>query len=187
MAVMDSPAVWDAVVPGRGMAWRDAVTRRMIDSRDYVPFGTLVEDAARDLGLPEAAPRRLVEAWPAMAPRADVAAVARLRVPYAFVTNTSRDLAEIAARRSGLRPSFTLSAEDAGCYKPDPRIYRAACDRLGRDPADVLFVAGAPYDAAGAMEAGLAARWIRRRPDQEAPPGIGVIDTLDALREGDQP
>lgn len=187
MAVMDSPAVWEAVVPGRGRAWRDAVTRRMIDSGDYVPFVSLVADAARELGLPEEAPARLVDAWPAMAPRADVAAVARLGVPYAFVTNTSRELAEVAARRSGLRPAFTLSAEDAGCYKPDPRIYQAACDRLGRDPADVHFVAGAPYDAAGAREAGLAATWIRRRPDHEAPPGIRMIVTLDAIGEGDQP
>jgi 2-haloacid dehalogenase len=187
MAVMDSPAVWDAVAPGQGMAWRDAVTRRMIDSGDYVPFEMLVADAARELGLPEDAPTRLLDAWPAMAPRPDVAAVVRLDVPYAFVTNTSRDLADIAARRSGLRPAFTLSAEDAGCYKPHPRIYRAACDRFGRAPADVLFVAGAPYDAAGALRAGLEATWVRRRPDQVAPPGIRVIDTLDGIRERDQP
>jgi 2-haloalkanoic acid dehalogenase type II len=187
MAVMDSPAVWESAAPGRGTAWRDAVTLRMIDSVEYLSYEALVAEAARDLNLPPDASTTLFSAWPAMTPRADAAAIATLDVPYAFVTNTSRRLAETAAGRSGLRPAFTLSAEEAGCYKPDPRIYRAACDRLGFDAAQVLFVAGAPYDAAGARRAGLDAAWVRRRADHHPPPGVRVIGALGAITAGGQP
>jgi 2-haloalkanoic acid dehalogenase type II len=159
----------------------------MIDSGEYHSYETFVAEAAHDLNLPRGASAALFNAWPAMAPRADAAVIATLDVPYAFVTNTSRRLAETAAGRSGLRPAFTLSAEEAGCYKPDPRIYRAACDRLGFAAAQVLFVAGAPYDAAGARRAGLDAAWVRRRADHDAPPGVRVIGAFDAITAGGQP
>ena len=73
-----------------------------------------------------------MEPWP------DAAALSRLSLPYGFVTNSSETLARIAAGRfSGSEPRFTLSAEVAGWFKPQPPIYRAACERLGLDPARV--------------------------------------------------
>jgi HAD superfamily hydrolase (TIGR01493 family) len=182
MAVMDSPTVWEAAArSGRGLPWRDAVTARMIASNSYVPFEDLVIDAAGDVGLPPAAADRLFAGWPTMQARPDATGVSRLEVSYAFVTNTSRNLAELAARRSRLSPAFTLSAEEAGCYKPDARIYRRACAMLGTPPASTLFVAGAPYDAAGARRAGLNVLFVHRRLDQKPPPGIPTISSLEEL------
>jgi HAD superfamily hydrolase (TIGR01493 family) len=181
MAVMDTLAVWTAAGGGasEGLAWRDVVTDRMIARRAYASYEDLVSGAARALGLPPAAPARLVEAWREMSPWPDAVALSRQPLPFAFVTSCSRDLATTAARRSGLAPRFTLSAEEAGWYKPDPRIYLEACRRFGLPPARVALVAGSVHDAEGGARAGLPSILVRRRPDQRAPePGIHLVSTL---------
>jgi 2-haloacid dehalogenase len=184
MAVMNSPAVWSAAVHDdrRGLAWRDAVTARMIANRSYAPYEALVAAAARELGLPATATLDLFAGWQAMSPRPDSAAIARLEVPYAFVTNCSAGLAAIATRRSRLRPVFTLSAEEAGWYKPDARVYQGACRRLGLPPARVLLVAGSVYDAEGGAQAGLPSALVLRRTDQPGPgPRIRVLASLEKV------
>ena len=53
--------------------------------------------------------------------------------------------------------------------KPDPRIYRLACEELGVEPADALFVGdGANDELAGAERVGMRAVLIHR-PDEEPP------------------
>ena len=171
MGVMNSIDAWQSAAgdPERGLRWRDAVTARMVAARRYVPYEDLVADVAAEIGLSQASPAELVDAWSAMEPWPDAASISRLSLPYGFVTNTSTVLARIAAGRSRLQPEFTLSAEEAGWFKPEPAIYRAACERLGTDPEVTTFVAGSPYDAAGAQAAGLRAWLIPRRSDHRAP------------------
>jgi 2-haloacid dehalogenase len=186
MAVMDSLTVWSGAAGDsqRGLAWRDAVTARMVAHRSYAPYEDLVVVAARDLGFPVSAASELFGRWHEMSPWPDAAALARLTVPYGFVTNCSNRLAEIAARRSGLRPVFALSAEEAGWYKPDTRIYQEACRRLGSRPEHTPFVAGSTYDSEGAYQAGLQACLVTRRTDQ--PPAgahILAVTSLDEIVE----
>jgi HAD superfamily hydrolase (TIGR01509 family) len=116
-----------------------------------------------------------MEPWP------DAAALSRLSLPYGFVSNASTALARIAASRSRLHPAFTHSAEEAGWFKPEPAIYRAACRRIGLDPAHTAFVAGSPYDAAGARAAGLQAWLVVRRPDHR--PGEANVQAAGSLVE----
>lgn len=184
MAVMDSPEVWAAAAGDRrrGLAWRDGVSARMIASTRYVPYEELVAAAAAGAGLPPSAPGELRGGWAEMLPWPDAAAVERLSLPYGFVTNCSMELAGVAARRSGLAPTFVLAAQEAGWYKPDARIYREACRRLGSDPATTLFVSGSPYDAEGARAAGLRAWLVVRRNDHAAPhPLIRTAHSLDEI------
>jgi 2-haloalkanoic acid dehalogenase type II len=187
MATMDSMSAWSSAAGDRalGLAWRDAVTDRMIEAGEYVPYEGLVTDAGAALDLPPDAPERLWRAWREMRPWPDAGAVARLGVPYAFVTNCSAELAAIAAERSGLQPAFMLSAEEAGWFKPRPEIYRLACDRIGAAPASVRFVAGAAYDAIGASDAGVRAVLVARRPlDAVLPATIAVVASLDEALAG---
>ena len=182
MAVMNSIDVWSAVAGDRrrGRAWRDAATARMAGAGAYVMYEELVTDAAGDVGLTRDAASALVERWSAMEPWPDAVAIARLSLPYGFVTNCSTSLALLAARRSGLRPRFVLAAEEAGWYKPHAAIYREGCRRLGMPEARTLFVAGSPYDAAGARAAGLQAVLVRRRRDQPiSGSAIQVVGSLD--------
>jgi beta-phosphoglucomutase-like phosphatase (HAD superfamily) len=116
-----------------------------------------------------------------MRPWPDAEALRSASVPYAFVTNCSSRLAGLAADRSGLDPAFTLSAEEAGYYKPRPEIYHLACTRIGVHPGETRFVAGAAYDADGAHAAGLKARLITRRPGTRLPSGpIEAVESMTA-------
>lgn len=166
MAVMNSMAAWaDAAGDATaGLAWRDEVTRRMAEVGRYVPYEGLVEAAAAERGLPPSASERLWKAWRRMEPWPDAVAVAGLATPYGFVTNCSRALAERTVARSQLRPGVVLTAEEAGWYKPRPEVYLLACERIGSRPERTLFVAGAAYDAVGALAAGLHAFLVLRRP-----------------------
>ena len=170
MAVMNSLAIWSTAASDewRGLAWRDAVTRRMAAFPTYVPYEELVVGAVAELGLPGEAVTELFERWREMDPWPDSAALSRLALPYAFVTNCSKPLARVAADRSQLTPRFVLSAQEAGWYKPNPRIYQEASRRLGSPPESTLFVAGSAYDAQGASAAGLPALLVARRPDDRA-------------------
>jgi 2-haloacid dehalogenase len=182
MGVMNSMEIWSVAAGdrARGLAWRDAVTARMVTSASYVPYEDLVAQAALEAGLPREAPLELFDRWAAMEEWPDAAALGRLTVPYGFVTNCSAELAHLTASRSGLEPRITLSAEDAGWYKPDARIYREACRRLGSEPHRTLFVAGSSYDADGAHRAGLRAWFVARRSDQRpADTSIPVLRSLD--------
>jgi 2-haloacid dehalogenase len=181
MATMDSIATWSAAAGDReiGLAWRDAVTARMLEAGRYVPYEELVNAAAIELGLGAAAPGRLRAAWSQMRPWPDAAALEDVTVPYAFVTNCSTELAAVAVERSGLRPAFTLVAEEAGWFKPAHEAYVLAAERLGLAFSALRFVAGAAYDARGASSAGLSAVLVaRRRLDATLPKGIRVVDSL---------
>jgi 2-haloacid dehalogenase len=183
MAVMNSPEIWSAAAKDRrrGLAWRDAVTACMAAGGSYVPYEQLVADAAEEAGLDSGATARLVDAWTRMEPWPDSHALSRLSVPYGFVTNCSTELALIAAGRSGLQPQFTMSAEEAGWFKPHASIYLAARRRLGTEPARTAFIAGSPYDAEGARMAGLRPWLVLRRPDHRA--GHNLISVATSLEE----
>lgn len=188
MATMDSISTWSSAAGDaqRGLAWRDAVTERMIAAGRYVPYEDLVVEAAAAIHLSPDAPDRLWEAWVQIRRWPDASALEALQIPYAFVSNCSTQRATEAAVRSGLSPAFTLSAEEAGWYKPRREIYRAACRRIGAAPGDVRFVAGARYDALGAAAAGLPSVLVARRAHEgRVPAEIAVVDALpDALRMG---
>ena len=184
MAVMNSLETWSIAAGDRdtGLAWRDAVTERMRAAGRYIAYLDLVTDGAVAVGLDPASPDRLLEAWREMEPWPDAGHLAELNVPYGFLTNCSEELAVLAARRSRLAPRFTLSAERARWYKPRPEVYSQAAERIGASPSEVLFVAGAPYDAQGARQFGLRAALVVRRPLAEEPdPAIRRIASLAAL------
>lgn len=184
MAVMNSLEIWSAAANGRrrGLAWRDAVTARMTAGGSYVPYEELVADAAKEARLDSGAATRVIDEWSRMEPWPDAHALSRVSLPYGFVTNCSTELALIAAGRSGLQPQFTMSAEEAGWFKPYASIYLAARRRLGTQPARTAFIAGSPYDAEGARAAGLPSYLVLRRQDH-GPPNerISVATSLDEV------
>jgi putative hydrolase of the HAD superfamily len=81
----------------------------------------------------------------------------------------------------------TVFSCDVGVSKPDPRIYEIACERLGVEPGDCLFVGdGANDELPGAERAGMAAIQMRApgetlTPDGEAWAGRSVAHLSDLL------
>lgn len=50
-----------------------------------------------------------------------------------------------------------VDASVTGILKPDPRAYALAAERLGADPAEIVFVDDMPWNIAGARRAGMIA------------------------------
>ncbi|HYG45909.1 MAG TPA: HAD family hydrolase, partial [Bordetella sp.] len=101
----------------------------------------------------------------------------------AVVTNCSRRLGHQAAALLGIEWDAVVTAEEAGYYKPDPRPYRMALDRLGVEAADAAFIAGSGYDLFGTSRAGLRTYWHNRvglALPQGAPAPELQSPTLDA-------
>jgi putative hydrolase of the HAD superfamily len=66
----------------------------------------------------------------------------------------------------------TVFSCDVGVSKPDPRIYAIACERLGVEPADCLFVGdGANDELPGAERAGMTAVQLRAPGEPLTPEG----------------
>jgi 2-haloalkanoic acid dehalogenase type II len=170
-ALMDSWSLWTEVAgdDALGRAWRRDSLRRVTTAGVYRPYDDIVVEAAAATGVPEAAAAELLARWadgglkPWPETQAVLAAVARLGLPTAVVTNCSQRLAEAAARNTAHRFDAIVSAERAGVYKTDPAAYRAGVATFhGLAPADVLFVAGSPHDVPGAGAVGMPVYWSNR-------------------------
>lgn len=80
-------------------------------------------------------------------------------MPIGVATNCSQVLGVRAAELVGAPFRSVVTAESAGFYKPDPRMYEAGVEALGFAAGEVLFVAGSPRDIRGAVAAGLRVVW----------------------------
>jgi putative hydrolase of the HAD superfamily len=66
----------------------------------------------------------------------------------------------------------TIFSCDVGFSKPDPRIYEIACERLGVEPAECLFVGdGANDELPGAERVGMTAVQLRPPGEELTEPG----------------
>ena len=102
-------------------------------------------------------------------------------VPVAVVSNFDRRLHDVLGGL-GVRERFraVICSTEAGAAKPDPRIFAAACERLGLEPGEVLHAGDdRRADLEGATRAGLDARWVRR--DTAADPGVRAVPDLHGV------
>jgi len=88
----------------------------------------------------------------------------RRGIRLAVVSNWDERL-HMVLRGVGLADAFEwiLPSIESPAPKPDPRIFRAAADRLGLEPGVILHVGDSlREDVDGAVQAGFDARWLRR-------------------------
>ncbi|MCC7106057.1 MAG: haloacid dehalogenase type II [Chloroflexi bacterium] len=111
----------------------------------------------------------------------------------ALSTGTRSDLTRMF-ERAGLGGHFDaiVTNQEAGIYKPHPRAYLHAADRLAVEPGQIRMVAAHPWDLIGAGNAGLAQAWLRRAEliglesrtyDTISPEPELVADSFQALVE----
>jgi 2-haloalkanoic acid dehalogenase type II len=87
----------------------------------------------------------------------------------------------------GLNFDAAVCSEDLGCYKPHRSAFLAACDALGVEPSEALYVGDTPRtDIEGSRRAGLQSIWINRRsiawPDDLDPPDLTITSLIDLPR-----
>ena len=144
---------------------------------------------AREAGYPDEMARDAFEVFYRARNRVDLyddvlPALERLSVRHRLfaVSNGNADLAAV-----GIAGWFegTLAAREAGCLKPDPRIFRMLLERAGLAPYDALHVGDDPLaDVEGARRAGLDAVWVNRRGDpwpEELEPPVRTVRSLADL------
>jgi 2-haloacid dehalogenase len=131
---------------------------------------------------------RLQGAYLTLAPFPDVAAaLARLAPrPRWILSNGTRAMLEPLVRHTGLDAHLdgVLSVDAAGIYKPSPRVYQLALDRLGVPLARIGFVSSNGWDAIGAKAFGFTTFWINRTGapvDRHGPAPDRIIATLADL------
>jgi 2-haloacid dehalogenase len=196
-------ALCEQLFPGRGTAlaqlWRvkqlqySMMRSLMGRHRD---FWQLTEDglvyACASLGLAPGADARtrLLEAYLTLAAFPDVkpglTALRGLGLRLAILSNGEPRMLEAAARSAGIDGLLDriISVEEVKVFKPSPRVYGLAPERLGLGAAELGFVSSNGWDVAGAASAGLRALWIQRsvaEPLEEL--GFGPERVVHALTD----
>ncbi|KAG8158685.1 hypothetical protein KVR01_011807 [Diaporthe batatas] len=85
----------------------------------------------------------------------------------ATLSNGNRALLEDLDAFGSLGFGRLLSAEDFGAYKPDPRVYLGAVERLGCEPGEVAMVAAHLNDLDAARKLGLRTIYVERDGEED--------------------
>jgi 2-haloalkanoic acid dehalogenase type II len=189
-ALLDSWTLWSDVAgsPESGARWRAAYLRRTYETGAYQPYEMLVAEAAAAVGLSPTLAQHLTARYGELRPWPEVlevlGALLRRGARLGVVTNCSEELGAKAVACTSVDFDVVVTAERAGYYKPDPRPYRMALDKLGMAASRCLFVAGSAYDLFGASKLGLQTYWhdrIGMSPPSHAPKPLAHHRSLRPL------
>ena len=155
----------------------------------YVPFSQVTRDAlayaCAALGLDARThAAALMDEYLRLAPFPEVsAALERLQMKRAILSNGSPDLLDPLVRNSGLRFDAVLSVDELKIYKPAPQVYELAVKRLGVPKDRIGFVSSNCWDALGAKSYGFRVYWINRGGAPLDPLGFKPDAELRSLTE----
>ena len=148
-------------------AWLRSLQGRHADF--WQVTGDALDFAMAAMGLANAALRqRLMRLYLTLAPFPDAAdALHQLRsagMAMAILSNGSPAMLAPLVENAGIGGLLdaVLSVEDAGVYKPHPRVYQLAVDRLGIPAAAIAFLSTNGWDAYAASAFGMRVVWCNR-------------------------
>jgi 2-haloalkanoic acid dehalogenase type II len=176
------PSVQEVRVAGQPLSYREVLRRCLvaigaIEGRD-LPFGL-------DSSLADSLPQ-----WPPFPEVTDALAQLRTRGwRLAILSNVDPDLLPASVEQIGVRVDLTITATDAGSYKPQPGHWERFFERSKADRERIVHVAVSPFhDLRPAAKLGLKTVWINRLGeksrtprDAELPDLSGLPDELDRL------
>jgi 2-haloalkanoic acid dehalogenase type II len=177
--LLDSWTLWNEIAGSdeRGIRWRAEYLRITYRTGGYRPYEDLVAESAEAVGMPRSYAAELDTRFDELLPWPGVAqtllALRQAGVRLGVVTNCSERLGRVAAARLSTDLDAIVTAERAGFYKPHPKPYALGLEDLRVPAESCLFVAGSPYDIAGAAGAGMAVYW-HDRIAMPPPPGAPV-------------
>lgn len=174
-------ALAESLFPGKGPAIMSAWRTRQFDyqwlralSGQYADFLAATEAslifASKQLQLDLTVDKRqqLMAAWSDLPVWPDVPdAVKALRkagLRLTFLSNMTASMLHDGLKRAGLEAMFdaVLSTDQIRSYKPAPAAYQMAIDALRLRREEILFVAFAGWDVAGAKWFGYPTFWVNR-------------------------
>lgn len=185
--VLSVTSLCELLFPGQGTAlavmWRSkqlqySLLRSMMDR--YADFWQVTQDAlvyatnALRLELDAEKRDRLTDAYrtlhafPDVKPGLEQLKAKGLRL--AILSNGAPEMLKSATTSAGIDGLLDeiISVDDIKVYKPSPRVYQLAAQRLALATGDIAFVSSNGWDVAGATSAGLTAFWIQRAAAEPA-------------------
>lgn len=152
--------------------------------------GDALDYALKTLGIESAGLReRLMEAYLTLHAFPEVPDVlGRLKregIKTAVLSNGSPEMLRAAISSAGISGLLdeVLSVEEVGVYKPHPRVYGLAVDRLGVGRQDIFFLSSNAWDAWAASAFGMRVIWCNRysQPKEHLPgrPDFEVTSLAD--------
>ena len=94
-------------------------------------------------------------------------------IATAILSNGAPAMLDAAVESAALAGTLdhVLSVEDIGIFKPDPRVYGLAVDRLGVAPREICFQSSNAWDAYAASHFGFRVVWVNRfnQPPERIP------------------
>lgn len=193
-------ALAEQLFPGHGarlsQLWRqkqlEYTWQRSLMGR-YEDFSVItrgsLEYASRALELEHEATdvRRLLDAYRHLDAYPETRAALEMLLPrrLAILSNGSAPMLTPMVKGAGLANFFdhVMSVDEMKTYKPHPRVYQMACDRLGLEPAAIGFVSANFWDVSGAGHFGMPAFWINRSGAIPDPLGYTPAAVLSKLTE----
>lgn len=181
----------EALFPGQGSALMSAWRTRQFEyqwlralSGRYADFLQATEAAllfsARQLNLAVSVDQKQqlmagwsnLEVWPDVPEAIEALHQAGLRL--VILSNMTRQVLAQGLQKARLGGLFEdiLSTDQIRSYKPDPRAYQLAIDRLKLRRDEILFAPSAGWDVAGAKWFGYPTYWVNRL--NAAPEELGV-------------
>ncbi len=184
-------AVAEALRPGQGQAWMNAWRKSQFEyqwlralSGQYVDFLQATRDglmfAARQLHL-EISPEeqaRLMAAWSNLQVWPDASEAARvlhdMGLRLALLSNMTAQALNNGLKQAQIDGMFeaVISTDAIRSYKPDPRAYQLGVDTLRLQKEEILFVAFAGWDVAGAKWFGYPTFWLNRMNSPQEALGV---------------
>ncbi|EFI53072.1 haloacid dehalogenase type II [Afipia sp. 1NLS2] len=178
--------------------WRDKQLQytwlRSIQGR-HADFWQVTGDAldfaldALAINNPDLRPRlmdiyRTLDAFPEVP--ATLERLQRAGLKIAILSNGSPAMLEAAVQHARISHLIdaVLSVEEVGIYKPHPKVYQLAVDRLALEPTAIAFQSSNAWDAYAASAFGMRVVWCNRnaqRPEHLPGKPDRVVTTLAEL------
>ncbi len=161
--------------------------------REYRPYKEILrlslEATLREFGIPYEPEDgdAFAASMPTWKPFPDVPKALRelkRHARIAIISNTDNDILRESVKLMGVDFDALVTAEDAKVYKPSPRIFEFALQRLNELPERILHVAfGFKYDLAPAKQVGMKTCWLNRSGEPK-PEGVEpdfVVSTMEEV------
>jgi 2-haloacid dehalogenase len=126
-----------------------------------------------------------VSEWPAFQDSPDALADLKDKYKLAILSNIDVDLFASSASRLKVDFDYVFTAQEIGSYKPNPRNFQYALERLPFDRPRILHVAQSLFhDIGPARGLGLTTVWINRRHGMK---GAGATPVAHAVPHAEFP